>query len=282
MAIKRELVQFVIVNSTDCNFNVPLFQQNVYSINATTKYSWDITAEDISCGTGSLVINSVTYNFTYTGSSLVSLLASLNALGFGFFCSETIGGNTYIYTVDDTNVYGDLTLCGVSPTTTTTTTTTTTAPTTTTTTTSTTTEAPTTTTTTTSTTTEAPTTTTTTTSTTTEAPTTTTTTTTTTEAPTTTTTTTSTTTEVPTTTTTTTTTTEAPTTTTTTTSTTTLAVSCTQYDVIPAVGGISIEYFDCGGAYITGTFFTQTGVCAETGTVNITGGSGSVNAVGSC
>ena len=170
MAIKKELIQFVIVNSTGCGFDMPLFQQNVYSINATTKYSWNITAEDISCGTGSLVINGITYNFTYTASSLTSLLESLNLLGFGFFCSEVISGNTYIYTTDDTNTYGILTLCGAAPTTTTTTTTTTAAPTTTTTTTtSTTTAAPTTTTTTTTTTTAAPTTTTTTTSTTTVA-----------------------------------------------------------------------------------------------------------------
>ena len=244
MAIKRELIQFTIVNSTGCGYDMPLFQQNVYSINATTKYSWDITGEDISCGTGSLVINGITYNFTYTASSLASLLDNLNLLGFGFFCSEVIGGNTYIYTTDDTNVYGLLTLCGTGTTTTTTTSTTTAAPTTTTTTTSTTTAAPTTTTTTTSTTTAAPTTTTTTTSTTTEAPTTTTTTSTTTEAPTTTTTT-STTTEAPTTTTTTSTTTEAPTTTTsTTTSTTTAGVQINIYlnnDTISVCSGLAFN-----------------------------------------
>ena len=294
MAIKKELIQFVVVNSTGCGFDMPLFQQNVYSINATTKYSWDITGEDITCGTGSLVINGVTYNFSYTASSLTSLLESLNLLGFGFFCSEVISGNTYIYTTDDTNIYGILTLCGA--TTTTTTTTTTAAPTTTTTsTTSTTTSAPTTTTTsTTSTTTSAPTTTTTTT-TTTDAPTTTTTTTTTTEAPTTTTTTTTTTTEAPTTTTTTTTTTEAPTTTTTTTSTTTeapttttttttttLSVSCTTY-TITGTPSISIEWFDCGGAFFTQTVFSSPLViCAQTGTVNQTGGSGSIVAGASC
>ena len=307
MAIKKELIQFVVVNSTGCGFDMPLFQQNVYSINATTKYSWDITGEDITCGTGSLVINGVTYNFSYTASSLTSLLESLNLLGFGFFCSEVISGNTYIYTTDDTNIYGILTLCGA--TTTTTTTTTTAAPTTTTTsTTSTTTSAPTTTTTsTTSTTTSAPTTTTTTT-TTTDAPTTTTTTTTTTEAPTTTTTTTTTTTEAPTTTTTTTTTTEAPTTTTTTTTTTeaptttttttsttteaptttttttttTLSVSCTTY-TITGTPSISIEWFDCGGAFFTQTVFSSPLViCAQTGTVNQTGGSGSIVAGASC
>jgi hypothetical protein len=111
--------------------------------------------------------------------------------------------------------------------------------------------------------------------------TTTTTTSTTTEAPTTTTTTTSTTTEAPTTTTTTSTTTEAPTTTTTTT-TTTLAVSCNNYNVV-GTPSISIEWFDCGGS-----FFTQTvgaggiTICAETGTVVQTGGSGSISDLGSC
>ena len=207
MAIKRELIQFTIVNSTDCDYNIPMFQQNVYSINATTKYSWDVTTAVLSCGTGTIVVNSVTYPLSYTA-SLTGLLSALNDLGFGFFCTQTISGSTYIYVVDDTNIYGDLDLCpsGITTTTTTTTTTagtttstttsTTTAPTTSTTTSTTT--APTTTTTTTSTTTEPPTTTTTTTSTTTEAPTTTTTTTsTTTEPPTTTTTTTSTTTAAP-------------------------------------------------------------------------------------
>ena len=168
MAIKRELIQFTIVNSTDCNYNLPLFQQNVYSVNATTKYSWDVTTADLSCGTGTIVVNSITYNLTYTA-TLAGLLSALNALGFGFFCSETIGGSTYIYVVDDTNVYGNLDLCSVGTTTTTTSTTSTTttaAPTTTTTSTTTTTTAAPTTTTTTTTTTAAPTTTTTTTTTT--------------------------------------------------------------------------------------------------------------------
>lgn len=83
------------------------------------------------------------------------------------------------------------------------------------------------------------------------------------------------------TTTTTTTTTTAPTTTTTTT-TTTNAVSCNNYNVVGSPS-ISIEWFDCGGS-----FFTQTvgaggiTICAETGTVVQTGGSGSVTDLGSC
>ena len=233
MAIKRELIQFTIVNSTDCDYNIPMLQQNVYSINATTKYSWDITTAVLSCGTGTIVVNSITYPLSYTA-TLTGLLSALNALGFGFFCTETISGSTYIYVVDDTNIYGDLDLCP-SGITTTTTTTTTTAGTTTSTTTSTTTGTPTTSTTTTSTT--APSTSTTTT-TTTGLPTTSTTTTTTTGLPTTSTTTTSTTapttsttttttTGVPTTSTTSTTTTDVPTTTSTTTSTTTASPTTT-------------------------------------------------------
>jgi hypothetical protein len=255
MQKRKELIQFSVQNNTDCNINVPVMKQNVYSINALTKYSWNINTLNISCGVLSIVISGKTYTINFTP-TLPDMLTALNALGFGFFCTETISSNTFLYTQDDVNVYGDINDCTTGTTTTTTaapttttttaapvtTTTTTIAPTTTTTTlaptTTTTTEAPTTTTTTeaptTTTTTEAPTTTTTTeaptTTTTTEAPTTTTTTlapttTTTTEAPTTTTTTeaptTTTTTEAPTTTTTTeapttTTTTEAPTTTTTT------------------------------------------------------------------
>ena len=33
--IKRELIQFTIVNGTDCDLTLPLFQDNVYSINDT-------------------------------------------------------------------------------------------------------------------------------------------------------------------------------------------------------------------------------------------------------
>jgi hypothetical protein len=165
MAIKKELIQFTIINQTDCTFNLPLFQSNVYSINATTKYSWDITTADLSCGTGTIVINGVTINLSFAP-NLAGLLSALNSTGYCLFCTETIGFSTFLYAVDDTNIYGDLDLCpAVVPTTTTTTTTSTTtaAPTTTTTTTTSTTTAAPTTTTTTSTTTEAPTTTTTTT-----------------------------------------------------------------------------------------------------------------------
>jgi hypothetical protein len=265
MQKRKELIQFSVQNNTDCNINVPVMKQNVYSINALTKYSWNINTLNISCGVLSIVISGKTYTINFTP-TLPAMLTALNALGFGFFCTETISSNTFLYTQDDVNVYGDINDCTTGTTTTTTaaptTTTTTAAPVTTTTTTiapttTTTTAAPTTTTTTlaptTTTTTEAPTTTTTT-----EAPTTTTTTlapttTTTTLAPTTTTTTlaptTTTTTEAPTTTTTTlapttTTTTEAPTTTTTTeaptTTTTTIPPTTTTTTAAPIT--LSIAY----------------------------------------
>lgn len=227
MAQKKELVQFSVQNNTDCDINVPLLQRNIYSINATTKYSWDIQSIDLSCGSGSIVINGATYSLTFTANSLSSYLQALNNLGFGFFCTETISSVNYLFTQDDTNVYGNINDCATGTTTSTTTTSTTGVPTTSTTSTTTTlpststtttstTGVPTTSTTTTSTT-DVPTTSTTTTSTT--LPSTSTTTTTTTDIPTTSTTTT-TTTEVPTTSTTTTTTTEPPTTSTTTTTTT--------------------------------------------------------------
>ena len=164
MAQKKELVQFTVQNNTDCDINVPLLQRNIYSINATTKYSWNIQTIDLSCGTGSIVINSISYPFTFTANSLTSYLSALNELGFGFFCTETISSVNYLYTQDDVNIYGNINDCATGTTTSTTTTSTTATPTTSTTTTSTT-AAPTTSTTTTSTT-AAPTTSTTTTTTT--------------------------------------------------------------------------------------------------------------------
>jgi len=302
MQKRKELIQFSVQNNTDCNINVPVLKQNVYSINALTKYSWNINTLNISCGVLSIVIGGQPYTINFTP-TLPDMLTALNALGFGFFCTETISSNTFLYTQDDVNVYGDINDCTTGTTTTTTaaptTTTTTAAPVTTTTTTiapttTTTTEAPTTTTTTlaptTTTTTEAPTTTTTTeaptTTTTTEAPTTTTTTeapttTTTTEAPTTTTTTeaptTTTTTEAPTTTTTTeaptTTTTTAPPTTSTTTSTTTAAVGSFTIDNPSGSGQIDNVYTTGGASFYTissGSFPVTTGAAIVAGLASLT------------
>ena len=130
MATKKELIQFVLTNATNCDFNIPMFENNVPSINATTKYSWDITSESLACGFGSIIINGIVYNFTFDG-TLSGLLSVLNAtsssVGCGFFCFEIVVGNTFVYVVDDNCVFGDLSLCGTITTTTTTTTSTTTS-----------------------------------------------------------------------------------------------------------------------------------------------------------
>ena len=126
MSIRKELINLTIVNNSDCSLTIPLFQNNVASINATTKYSWDITTADLSCGFGSIIINSITYNITFD-TTLTGLLSSLNGLNFGYFCSEIILGQLYVYTIDDTNIYGDLDLCPTPTTTTTSTSTSTTS-----------------------------------------------------------------------------------------------------------------------------------------------------------
>ena len=130
MAQKIELVQFSVQNNTDCDINVPLLQRNIYSINATTKYSWDIQSIDLSCGSGSIVVNGGTYSLTFTANSLSSYLQALNNLDFGFFCTETISSVNYLFTQDDTNVYGNINDCATGTTTSTTTTSTTGVPTT--------------------------------------------------------------------------------------------------------------------------------------------------------
>ena len=130
MAQKKELVQFSVQNNTDCDINVPLLQRNIYSINATTKYSWDIQSIDLSCGSGSIVVNGGTYSLTFTANSLSSYLQALNNLDFGFFCTETISSVNYLFTQDDTNVYGNINDCATGTTTSTTTTSTTGVPTT--------------------------------------------------------------------------------------------------------------------------------------------------------
>jgi hypothetical protein len=107
---KRELVQFVIENTTGSDIVFPIFEQGVSSLNSLTKYSWDVTSETFACTTATIFVNSVQYPVTFS-STLVSLVSSLNTLGFGTFAAETVGGSTFIYVVDNTNVYGDLQVC---------------------------------------------------------------------------------------------------------------------------------------------------------------------------
>jgi len=89
MIEKKQIVQFTIQNRTDCGINVPVYKLNVFSINATTKYSWNITSETITCGYGTIVINNITTTLTWDG-TLIGLLTALNALNFGYFCSENV------------------------------------------------------------------------------------------------------------------------------------------------------------------------------------------------
>ena len=265
---KKELINLTIINDSDCTLTIPLFKNNVASINASTKYQWDITSAigvntyiytiddtnvygdldlctgsitNILCGLGSIVVNGVSITITYTP-TLVGLLNSLNALGYGFFCTE------FTTSITTTTTSTTSTTTTAAPTTSTTTTSTTPIPTTTTSTTSTTTtEAPTTTTTST-----------TTTSTTTEPPTTTTTTSTTS-----------------------TTTTEAPTTTSTTTTTTTAAITCNNYQ-IEGAPSIDVEWIECDGTTNSDTVTTAIIVCAQTGSVVQTGGAGNIVQLGIC
>jgi hypothetical protein len=131
MSIRKELINLTIINNSNSNFTIPLFQNGVATINATTKYSYDITSASLACGQGNIIINGVLYNFTYD-TNVSAVATALTNLGYGFFSYEIIGLNTYIYVVDNTNVYGDMNLCLAGTTTTTTTTSTSTTSTTTT------------------------------------------------------------------------------------------------------------------------------------------------------
>ena len=69
---------------------------------------------------------------------------------------------------------------------------------------------------------------------------------------------------------------------TTTTTTTEAPPDCTQYDVVGSPS-ISIEWFACSGEFLTQTVGSGgISICAETGTVVQTGGSGSITPTGPC
>jgi hypothetical protein len=71
---------------------------------------------------------------------------------------------------------------------------------------------------------------------------------------------------------------------TTTTTSTAAPIECVIYDIIPdpIVGSISIEYYDCLGNFTTATYLEQANICAENGTVIITGGLGTTTVTGPC
>lgn len=107
---KMELVQFVIENTTSSDIIFPIFEEGVSSLNPLTKYAWNVTSESFACTTATIFINSIQYPVVFA-SSLSSLVSSLNTLGFGTFATEIVGANTFIFVVDNTNVYGDLEIC---------------------------------------------------------------------------------------------------------------------------------------------------------------------------
>ena len=134
------------------------FNLRATSVNALKEYRYDLTGFSFTTETYITLqyrhINEASfslYTCDLSSQTLASVIVALNALGIGYFYTYTSGLNTYISTINDTYVFGDLSILPDAGTTTTTTTTT--AAPTTTTTTSTTTAAPTTTTTTTTTTT---------------------------------------------------------------------------------------------------------------------------------
>lgn len=131
MPRKRELINLTITNYSNSTLNIPIFKGGVSSINSTTNYTWDITGASLSCVDASIIINGNIYNVKFDG-TLDGLANAFTNIGFGFFSWTISGGNTYIYTTDNTNIYGDLEICALLTTTTTTTTTSTTTTTTTT------------------------------------------------------------------------------------------------------------------------------------------------------
>ena len=69
---------------------------------------------------------------------------------------------------------------------------------------------------------------------------------------------------------------------TTSTTTTAYGTNCTFYQVEP-VGSISVEWEDCGTSMVlSGTYASVQNICANTGTLNITGGTGVITVIGPC
>jgi hypothetical protein len=69
---------------------------------------------------------------------------------------------------------------------------------------------------------------------------------------------------------------------TTTTTTTAFGTNCTTYQIQP-VESISIEWEDCGtGTPLSGTYVSTQNICANTGTLGITGGTGIITVMGPC
>lgn len=107
---KRELVQFVIQNTSSFDVEFPIFQKDATILTEFIKYSWNVTSETFLCAVSFILVNGTQYN-VFHSANINSLVQSLNALGFGQFYIETSGGNTFISVNDDINVYGYLWVC---------------------------------------------------------------------------------------------------------------------------------------------------------------------------
>jgi hypothetical protein len=111
--MSNELINIRVQNDTNSPLPVSLWGTSDItstSANATTRYTWNVTFGGLTCGFGNLVVNGLTYTITLDG-TLQGLLNQLNALNFGTFGGYTSGIFSYVFTADDTNTYGDLTLC---------------------------------------------------------------------------------------------------------------------------------------------------------------------------
>lgn len=111
--MRNELINYRIQNNTSSILPVELWGVDnitTTSLNATTRYTWNVTFGDLSCGYGSIVVNGTTYPLTIDG-TLQGLVNQLNSLNFGTFGGYTSGASSYIFTADDINSYTNLILC---------------------------------------------------------------------------------------------------------------------------------------------------------------------------
>jgi hypothetical protein len=116
---RKEVIGFNLANNTNSAYNVNITNGAGFppqlSVNATTKFTYNVTGELFTCGSATIYINNTMYNVNYNLGSLQSCINSLNNLGFGKFDSYTNSGNTYIQVYDNVNIYGTLNICTVIP-----------------------------------------------------------------------------------------------------------------------------------------------------------------------
>jgi hypothetical protein len=79
---------------------------NDFIVNAKTKYLYDLSGITLTDSNANITINSTPIAIQYSN-TIQSLADALNSLNYGYFF---VSGNT-IFTQDDTNIYGSLTIC---------------------------------------------------------------------------------------------------------------------------------------------------------------------------